>query len=75
MKNILAIFSILVYAGMVDSVVGDYASVELSNSQGDITQIEIPILLFPCDIKEGDFFYTFEVYGVREIRCGEPPPE
>jgi len=75
MRNATLFLSVLIYTGMVDSVVGDYASVELSNSQGDITQIEIPILLFPCDIKEGDFFYTFEVYGVREIRCGEPPNE
>jgi hypothetical protein len=75
MKFNTLLLSILIYAGMVDSVVGDYASVELSNSHGEIKQVEIPLLLFPCDIKEGDFFYTFELDGVREIRCGEPPPE
>ena len=26
-----------------------------------------------CDIKEGDLFYTTEIDGVTEIRCGEPP--
>ena len=61
--------------GMVDNVVGDYAAVEISDPSGEVTQVEIPVFLFPCDIKEGDHFYTFEVDGVREIRCGEPPPE
>ena len=61
--------------GMVDSIVGDYAAVEISNPNGEVNQVEIPVFLFPCEIKEGDQFYTFEIDGVREIRCGEPPPE
>jgi len=75
--NKLFTFSALgaLYIGMVDSVVGDYASVELSDPHGRITNVEIPLLLFPCEVGEGDYFYTLEIDGVREIRCGEPPPE
>ena len=61
--------------GMVDNIVGDYAAVEISNTDGEVEQLEMPVFLFPCEIKEGDQFYTFEIDGVREIRCGEPPPE
>ena len=76
MSKIFSVFlSTLIYIGMIDSVVGDYAAVELSNHQGEITRVEIPVLLFPCEIAEGDYFYTFEVDGVREIRCGEPPTD
>ena len=73
MKNATIVLFTSVYLGMVDSIVGDYASVEIYDSSGKITQIEIPVFLFPCTIKEGERFYTFEFDGVREIRCGEPP--
>ena len=75
MKMFLGFTAISLYLGMVDYVVGDYAAVEISDPAGEVTQMEIPLFLFPCEVKEGDHFYTFEVDGVREIRCGEPPPE
>tara|TARA_B100000287_G_C20264613_1_gene635422 strand:+ start:160 stop:387 length:228 start_codon:yes stop_codon:yes gene_type:complete len=75
MKIAVGILAVNLYLGMVDNIVGDYAAVEISNPSGEVTQVEIPVFLFPCDIKEGDQFYTYEIDGVREIRCGEPPPQ
>ena len=75
MKMLTGILAVKLYLGMVDSVVGDYAAVEVSDPEGEVAQMEIPLFLFPCEIKEGDHFYTYEIDGVREIRCGEPPPE
>jgi len=76
MSKMVSIFlSTLIYVGMIDNLEGNYAAVEMSNQQGEITRLEIPILLFPCEVSEGDYFYTFEIDGVREIRCGEPPTD
>ena len=75
MKIAVGILAVNLYLGMVDNIAGDYAAVEISNPSGEVTQVEIPVFLFPCDIKEGDQFYTYEIDGVREIRCGEPPPQ
>jgi len=73
MKSMKIALFVSLHSGMVDSIIGDYASVEIYNSSGKISQVEIPVFLFPCEIKEGEHFYTFEIDGVREIRCGEPP--
>tara|TARA_B100000214_G_scaffold372769_1_gene351676 strand:+ start:113 stop:325 length:213 start_codon:yes stop_codon:yes gene_type:complete len=68
MKNIFAILLL----GLVDSVESDYVVAEINNPQGNITQVEIPASLFPCDISEGDMFHIVKINGVTEIRCGEP---
>ena len=60
--------------GLVDRIAADYAYVEFQdNDTAEIRYVEIPLMLFPCDIKEGDLFYTTEIDGVTEIRCGKPP--
>ncbi len=58
--------------GMIDSIHGDYVTSEISGSDGVVEVLEIPTFLFPCKVKEGDFFYIVEIDGVTEIRCGEP---
>ena len=59
--------------GVVDQVQGRSVSVELSDSNGVTTNMDMPLWVFPCRVKEGDFFYVESVDGVTEIRCGEPP--
>ena len=63
----------LVMLGLVDSIVSGYAVSEISYRDGSIEIIELPVNLFPCEIKEGDFFYVTKISGVTEVRCGEPP--
>jgi hypothetical protein len=38
-----------------------------------VIEIDLPIHIFPCEIKEGDVFYISRDVDVTEIRCGEPP--
>ena len=67
---------ILVFAcllGVVDQVHGLSVSVEINSADGNVQNLDIPTLLFPCEVREGDFFYMNNVDGVMEIRCGEPP--
>lgn len=62
----------LALLGMVDSIESDYLIAELSDASGNINFVEMPIILIPCNIKEGDFFHIRIIDGVSEIRCGEP---
>jgi hypothetical protein len=59
--------------GVVDQVHGRSVVVELSASNGEIANMDMPLWLFPCKIKEGDAFYVEKIDGVIEIQCGEPP--
>ena len=69
--NVIMAFCFL---GLVDRVEDEYALVEYyDNDSNKVHYSEIPLVLFPCNIQEGDFFYANEVDGVMEIRCGEPP--
>ena len=64
----------LCFLGLVDRIDNDYALVEYQLDDNDeVHYSEIPLILFPCDIREGDLFYVNKVHGVMEIRCGEPP--
>ena len=72
---ILSIFLL----GFVDRIEGQMVSVEITN-RNDIGEyenvnIDLPLILFPCEIKEGDMFYFEHVDGITEIRCGEPNPQ
>ena len=58
---------------MVDQVHNDIAIVEITDSTNSIVNAAMPLALFPCSIKEGDFFYFEYIDGVTEVRCGEPP--
>ncbi len=70
-KDVLAALFVL---GLVDSIDGDIASVELSDRDGGISYSTMHTSLFPCSVREGDLFYFAHVDGVTEVRCGEPPP-
>jgi hypothetical protein len=61
------------YIGTVDLINGGVASVEVTASDNKMHQFEMPVLMFPCEIKEQDMFYFAYVNEVIEIRCGEPP--
>lgn len=71
MKYIL-IGVIITMIGVVDSVTGGIAHVELSSSREETLNAYIPVKLFPCNVGEGDIFSLDIVDGVTEIRCGEP---
>ena len=62
--------------GKVDSVTSGMARVELATPQYE-QGLDIPVLLFPCRISEGDSFYALAQNGPNgdwiEIRCGDPP--
>ena len=49
------------------------ASVEFRTDGDETYHADIPVELFPCEIKEGSAFYAEIIDGVTEIRCGEPP--
>jgi len=65
----LAAFCLL---GVVDQVEGRSVTVEISDISGEISHIQMPTWIFPCDVGEGDVFYITKVNDVTEVRCGEP---
>ena len=62
----------VLFLGLVDSIESDYVVAEISNSQGEVSQLEIPVVFFPYHISEGDMFHILNIDGVTELRCGEP---
>lgn len=61
--------------GSVDQIDAGLAFVEITTfDRGDVRTV-MPIELFPCDLQEGDYFYFYNLDGVVEIRCGEPPSD
>ena len=70
MKNIG--ISVLLLIGIIDSVEEDFAVTEITMSGEEILTVELPLIFFPCEIKEGDLFHFEYSDGVSEIRCGEP---
>jgi hypothetical protein len=73
MKYLQTALAVVLYIGTVDSVDNGVAQVEVSASDNKIHQLNIPVLLIPCDVEEQDVFYFLYSDGVVEIRCGEPP--
>ena len=77
MNIITNIFSIPLLAifllGTIDQIDGEIVSVEVTGLDHVITQLSIHVSFFPCKVKEGDAFYYYQVDGVTELRCGEPP--
>ena len=51
----------------------DIAVVEMISEDSEPITLELPVAIFPCEIKEGDWFYMEQIDGVTELRCGEPP--
>ena len=75
MKNyFIPVLTGLFCIGTVDQIVGDVAHVEI-RSKNTVYSVDMPVEMFPCDIYEGDMFYTSTFDGVTEIRCGEPEPQ
>lgn len=70
-RNLSLISSCLCYIGTVDYVANGFARVEL-RAATEVYSADLPVVMFPCDIAEGDYFYIDSVDGVTEIRCGEP---
>ena len=66
------IMSIVFLLGTIDYIDSGVADVEIVTSGDTVIYIELPVLIFPCKIKEGDMFYFEYIDGVTEIRCGEP---
>ena len=60
--NGVARVEILTACEKAECVAGSHMATEL-----------FPLILFPCEIEEGDMFYFEYADGVTEIRCGEPP--
>ena len=59
--------------GTIDQIEDDIAIVEVNDADGKIETMEFSTELFPCVIKEGDWFYFEYFDDVTELRCGEPP--
>ena len=73
MSNYKHILSVMLLYGTVDQVNDGLVLAEVKNSSLDDVHISLPLEIFPCEIKEGDYFYFEYSGGVTEIRCGEPP--
>jgi len=67
--NLLVTFCLL---GVVDQVHGNHVQAELTDVNGVSKAIDLPLWMFPCEVKEGDMFYFTKADGVLELRCGEP---
>jgi len=70
MKNVIAGALCI---GVVDSIEGDFAIVEITTAESDTVNLDMHVEMIPCEIEEGTVFYFENVDGVTEIRCGEPP--
>jgi hypothetical protein len=68
-----AIVCTILLLGMIDQIEGEYVLAEVTQQGLPTEMIELPSIIFPCEISEGDFFYVNSINGVTEIRCGEPP--
>jgi hypothetical protein len=71
MKNVL---TTLLMLGVIDQIDGAVIVAEVSDSGGKTSQVSIPLSLFPCKPKEGEFFHFVYSSDVTELRCGEPEP-
>ena len=60
--------------GTIDRIEGAIAVASIISSDSASSSFEVPVELFPCEIREGDMFYFGYSDGVTEIRCGEPEP-
>jgi len=72
MNNFLAVAISFFCIGTIDVIESGTARVILTGVDLQIYETDLPVGLFPCEVSEGDMFYTQVVDGVTEIRCGEP---
>ena len=78
MKHTFNLILSIFLLGFVDRIEEQMVSAEITNrddiGEYENVNIDLPLVLFPCEIKEGDMFYFEHVDGITEIRCGEPNP-
>jgi hypothetical protein len=72
MYKYMAIVASLFCIGSIDVIEDGMAHVVFTTDGPETYEADIPIQLFPCEISEGDMFYTQIIDGVTELRCGEP---
>ena len=72
MEKLITAIGAVFLIGIVDNIEDGVVAVEITDSNYELRHTELPIELFPCDIREGDFFHFVNVAAVTEIRCGEP---
>lgn len=72
MKILLGAFAI--HLCVVDKTTDTTIIAEAVFEKNKVEMIEIPRLIIPCNLKEGDVFYFIESADVVEVRCGEPEP-
>ena len=62
------ILTIFLCVGVVDRVENEIASVQVTTSEQNIYDLEVPTSLFPCEIGEGDSFYF--AYSTAQLKFG-----
>ena len=68
------VYSAAVLLCVVDQVIDQAVIAEVSEISGKSNFVEMPKILIPCSVKEGDIFHVINIDGVVEVRCGEPDP-
>ena len=69
----MTFFTTLFFLGVVDTIERDVVVAEITTPERRVVEIDLPIHIFPCEVREGDVFYITRDADVTEIRCGEPP--
>ena len=63
------VLAVIVMFGIVDQIQDDYASIEYTNHKGELQYMDVPVSVFPCDVKEG-LAVTFSKSGNQtKINC------
>ena len=71
MNNLIILLFATTMEGSVDQVHHGKATVEVSARDGHSHTMEIPVWLFPCEVKEGLQFYIHTGKNSTTIRCKE----
>ena len=69
MRKFIDICVLLSAIGIVDTIDGDYATVEVNN-YGNFEYVDVKLTDIPCDIKEGsELLFTEDKDSQRVITC------
>ena len=71
MKNIMMGLMML---GIIHQINESFVIAEVSDENGETSQVTIPVSLLPCTPRQGEYFHFVYAPNVTEIRCGEPEP-
>lgn len=72
MKMLAGVFAIQLF--VVDKTTEDTIIAETVFENNKVEMIELPKLIVPCSVSEGDTFYFVVAEGLIEVRCGKPEP-